>query len=122
LLHVPIGRYLRWREDSARLTPVNNAVFHVHTLFICLVLVMMGLPCLFDPGIFIERSRAGAWFSWSFAAFWAVRLYCQWFVYKAHLWRSKPFETTMHWLLTFVWTALTAIFAACGMAQAGWKW
>jgi hypothetical protein len=70
LLHVPIARHLNWREDCSRLTPVNSAIFHVHALFICLMLVLMGLPALVDPAVFIERSRAGGWLSWSFAGFW----------------------------------------------------
>jgi hypothetical protein len=118
-LHVPIGRYLQWREECTRMSAVNSTIFQVHALFICLVLVMMGLPCLLDPRIFIEQSRAGAWFSWSFAVFWAVRLYCQWFVYKAHLWRHKRFETRMHWLFTFLWAGLTALFSVCGLLQLG---
>src|SRR5215207_2458077 len=69
VLHIPIGRHLNWREEVARLTPVNASIFHVHNFFICLVLVLMGLPCVFDPQVFLEKSRAGAWVSSSFAAF-----------------------------------------------------
>jgi hypothetical protein len=120
VMHVPIGRRLNWREDVARLTPVNASIFHVHNFFICLVLVLMGLPCVFDPQVFLERSRAGAWVSWSIAAFWALRLYCQWFVYRADLWRGKPMETRLHWWFTFVWLALTSLFSLCAAVQMGW--
>ena len=119
ILHVPIGRHLNWREDALRLTPVNASIFRVHAFFICLVLVMMGLPCLFEPSVFLQRTRAGAWLSWSFAGFWTVRLYCQWFVYEAHLWRAKRLETVMHWWFSFVWAALAVLFTACGLCQAG---
>lgn len=117
VLHLPIGRHLRWREDAAQLTPINAAIFHVHTFFICLVLVLMGLPCLLDPTIFLEKSRAGAWMSWSYAAFWAIRLYFQWFVYRADLWRGKRMETAMHLWFTLIWTSLALLFAACGLEQ-----
>ena len=119
VLHVPIGRQLKWREDVARLTPVNASIFHVHTFFICLVLVMMGLPCLLEPRIFLDQSRAGTWLAWSISAFWLVRLYFQWFVYQADLWRGKRMETAVHWWFTFVWASLAALFAACGLWQAG---
>lgn len=105
ILHVPIGRRLRWSEDAMRLMPVNRSIFHVHTFFICLVLLLMGLPCLLDPSIFTATSRAGAWLSWSISTFWATRLYFQWFVYPADLWRGKRMETVVH---------------ACGLLQAGW--
>jgi len=120
LLHVPIARRLRWREDAARLSPVNEDVFHVHAFFICVVLVGMGLPCLIDPGIFVEKSRAGAWGAWSFAAFWILRLLFQWFVYRRELWRGKPFETAIHAVFTAIWTSLAALFAFCGAWQSGW--
>ena len=120
VVHVFIARHLNWREESARLAPVNGAIFRVHAFFICLILALMGLPCLIEPRIFLEPTRAGLWMSWSFAGFWAVRLYCQWFVYEAALWRSKRFETFMHWWLSLVWLALTTVFALCGLYQAGW--
>jgi len=82
--------------------------------------VLMGLPCLCDPRVFLEPTRAGAWISWSFATFWTTRLYCQWFVYQADLWRGKRMETFVHWWFTFIWTALAALFSACGLCQAGW--
>jgi hypothetical protein len=120
ILHIPIGRHLSWREDAARLTPINASIFHVHNFFICVVLVMMGLPCVFEPLMFLQRSRAATWVSWSFAGFWAIRLYFQWFVYKADLWRGRRMETWIHWWFTFVWIALTSLFALCGSVQIGW--
>jgi len=121
VVHIPIGRHLKWRDDAARLTPLNASIFHVHTFFICLVLLMMGLPCLLDPLVFLEKSRAGAWLAWSFSGFWFIRLYVQWFVYQADLWRGKRMETIVHWCFTFLWTALSVLFAACGLWQAGWR-
>ncbi len=120
ILHVPISRHLNWRADIAQLTPVNASIFHVHNFFICLVLVLMALPCVFDPMILLEKSRAGAWIAWSSAGFWATRLYFQWFVYKASLWRGKRLETGIHWWFTLVWTSLTLLFAACASVQMGW--
>ena len=119
-LHVPIGRHLKWREDSARLSPVNASIFRVHTFFICFVLVMMGLPCVFDLVVFLEKSRASAWLAWSFCAFWTTRLFFQWFVYPWNLWRSKRMETIVHAWLTIVWASLAALFAVCGIWQSGW--
>ena len=120
LLHVSIGRRLRWREDAARMSPVNEDVFHVHGFFICVVLVAMGLPCLIEPSVLLEKSRAAAWGAWSLAAFWALRLWCQWFVYRRELWRGKSFETAMHALFTVIWICLATIFALCGAWQCGW--
>ena len=120
VVHLPISRHLRWREDAARLSPTNAAIFHVHAFFICVVLVIMGLPALLDPGIFLDQTPAGAWLAWSWAGFWALRLYCQWFIYPAALWRGKLFETRIHWLFTAIWLGFAVLFTACGLRQEGW--
>ena len=119
-LHIPIGKQLKWSEDAKRLSPVNASIFHVHTFFICVVLVMMGLPCLLEPSTFLEKSRAGVWLTWSISGFWALRLYFQWFVYQTDLWRGKRMETAVHLWFTLVWTGLATLFGVCGMRQVGW--
>ncbi len=120
VLHVPISRKLRWREQAARMSAENASIFQVHAFFICVVLVMMGLPSVLDPAVFTEKSRAGAWISWSVCGFWLLRLYCQWFVYGSNLWRGKRLETVMHFWFTGVWIWLVVIFGVCGARQAGW--
>lgn len=120
VLHVPIGRRLKWREESARLSPANAAIFQVHTFFICFVLVMMGLPCLLEPSVLLEKTRAGAWLAWLLAAFWATRLFIQWFVIPKQLWTGKRLETIAHLCFSIVWFALSALFTACGLWQIGW--
>ena len=120
LLHVPIARRLKWREEAARMSELNAAVFHVHTFFICGVLVAMGLPALLDPPVFLEPSRAARWGCWSLTVFWGLRLACQWGVYRPVWWRGRPFETAMHWFFTGVWTFLALLFGACACVQEGW--
>lgn len=119
-LHEPICRRLKWREEALRLSPANAAIFLVHALFIGLILVLMGLPCLVDPWVFLEKSRAGAWLAWTFAAFWATRLYAQWFIFPQDLWRGKQTETAIHFIFTVLWLSLTSLFIICGARQAGW--
>ena len=40
--HVAFPRRLHWKEELARLSPLNRQIFLVHCLFIVLMLVMMG--------------------------------------------------------------------------------
>ena len=121
VLHIPIGRHLKWREDSTRLTPANASIFRVHIFFICLILLLMGVPCLIEPQIFLEKTRAGTWLAWSFSLFWAIRLYAQWFIYPANLWRGKRLETVIHWSFSAIWLALATVFALSGLWQIGWR-
>lgn len=117
LLHVPIARRLRWREDVAKLSKVNAAVFHAHAFFICVVLVGMGLPALIEPALFTTPSRPALWGCGFLTIFWALRLAAQWVHYQPSWWQGKPFETSMHWFFTFVWFFLTVLFAACTATQ-----
>jgi hypothetical protein len=119
-MHGPISRRLKWGEESLLLSPVNAAVFRVHALFICLILVVMGLPCIADPWVFLEKTRAGAWLAWTFAAFWTARLYAQWFVFPRTLWVGKRFETKVHFLSTTIWIFLAGLFFLCGARQVAW--
>jgi len=120
VLHEPISRRLQWREEALLLSPVNAAIFRVHALFIVLILVLMGLPCLADPWVLLEKSRAGAWLAWIFAAFWTTRLYVQWFVFPRILWRGKETETRVHYVFTVLWLFLATLFIVCGARQVGW--
>jgi hypothetical protein len=119
-LHEPICRRLKWREEALLLSPVNAAIFRVHALFIGLILVLMGLPCVADPRVFLEKSRAGAWLAWTFAAFWTARLFVQWCVFPRALWLGKRFETRVHCIFTAIWIFLVAVFVICGVRQAAW--
>lgn len=121
VVHIPMSRQLGWREDAARMSPANESIFHVHTFFVCVMLAIMGVRALFAPQIFIEHTVAAAWLSWTYAVVWALRLYVQWFVFPAALWRGKRFETIMHGLFTVIWTALTVLFVTCGLVQSG-RW
>ena len=118
--HIHLHKRLKWSEEAARMSPFNAAVFHVHTFFICVVLVMMGLPLLVDPALILERSRPGAWAAWFLCIFWGCRLVCQFVTYKREWWEGKKFESAMDTVFTGVWAALTIIFGLCGAIQAGW--
>ncbi len=121
LLHVPISRELKWKEDARKLSPMNESVFHVHTFFVCLVLVIMGLPSLLTPQALLEKSMLGKWTAVSWSVFWFIRLYCQWFVYRSDLWKGNPKETFIHYWFTLVWIYLTTLYGLVAAVQFGWK-
>lgn len=119
LAHVAIARKLRWREEALLMSRENGQIFLVHAFFLCLGLALMGLPCVFAPEIFLEKSKAGLWVSASLAIFWSLRLYFQFFVYHGDLWRGKRLETRLHWFFSLVWLGLVGVFGACALVQAG---
>jgi hypothetical protein len=110
LAHILLPRRLRWTEELARLSLLNRQIFHVHTFFICLVLVMNGALSLLAPAALLEPTPLSRLVLLGCAVFWAVRLYCQWFVYESSLWRGRRFETTVHVASSVLWLYLTAVY------------
>lgn len=119
LLHIPISRELKWKEEGRLLSPMNESVFHVHAFFICLVLVIMGLPSLLSPQALLEKSQLGKWTAVCWSAFWFIRLYCQWFVYRSVLWKGNPRDTVIHYWFTLVWIYLTTVYGLVAAFQFG---
>lgn len=111
LLHFDFARRFRWREELARLSLLNRQVFYVHAFFICLVLVLFGSLSLFAPEALLEPSRLARLVLGGIAGFWLLRLFCQWFVYDASLWRGQPARTVMHFVFTLIWIYFVAVYA-----------
>ena len=110
VLHLGFPRRFQWREELARLSLLNRQMFHVHTFFVCFVLVLFGALSAFAADALLEPTRLARCVLGGIAAFWLVRLWCQLFVYDARLWRGKRFETAMHVLFSLVWIYLVAVY------------
>ncbi len=110
LAHLLFPRRFNWAQELARLSLLNRQIFHVHTLFVCVVLAMFGALSLLAPEALLEPSALSRLVLVGIAGFWALRLYCQWFVYDAVLWRGRRFETAMHAVCTLLWLYLTAVY------------
>ncbi len=110
LLHLDFPRRFAWRVELARLSLLNRQMFCVHVLFVGLVLVLFGALSLLAPEALLEPTRLSRLVLGGIAVFWAVRLYCQWFVYDASLWRGQTFPTLMHGAFTLLWLYLVAVY------------
>lgn len=110
LLHLAFPKRFQWKEELARLSPLNRQIFHVHTFFICVVLVMIGALSLFAADALLEPTRLSRLVLGGIATFWGLRLLCQWFVYDASLWRGQRFNTAMHVLFSLLWLYLTSVY------------
>lgn len=117
LAHVPMTRHFRWREDAAKLTPLNRQIFHVHCFFVCLAVAMMGMLALASPETLLERSRLAMQVSGGIALFWLIRLVVQFFVYERAHWRGKGLETAAHIFFAGLWAYYVAIFGAVWWRQ-----
>ena len=109
LVHVGFPRYFNWKKELGKLQLVNKQMMGVHTFFIALVVLMMGVLCLvISPD---ERdSPLGKKVMLGLFVFWFLRLCIQFFWYSPKLWRGRRFETVVHVVFTALWAYLSAVF------------
>lgn len=110
LSHFFFDARFHWREETARMSRLNQQIFYVHNFFITLTVFLMGVLALFGTRALLEPTLLGRYVCGALAVFWAARLFCQFGVYDANLWRGRRFETAMHWLFALGWTYYTLVF------------
>lgn len=115
LSHAAFPAYFRWREELASLQPITRQVHQVHTFFIALTVLLMGLLCLTSAEALVSTTL-GRRLSAGLACFWGCRLIAQFFAYTPKVWRGKKFETRMHILFSILWLFLFATFGLAALA------
>jgi hypothetical protein len=109
LFHLIFPKYFKWKEDLQPLSLINRQMMSIHTLFIGLIIFLMGVLCLTSTDDMIQTGL-GKRIALGFAIFWSVRLIVQFFGFSSKLWKGKTLETTAHFLLTGLWTYSSLIF------------
>ncbi|TVZ15335.1 hypothetical protein JM81_1563 [Maribacter sp. MAR_2009_72] len=109
LIHIIFPRYFNWKEELNKLSLVNKQIMTVHTIFIALTVLLMGLLCLTSTKELIE-TNLGKTISFGFAIFWTIRLFIQFFGYSTSLWNGKTFETIIHVIFSVLWFYLSGVF------------
>lgn len=114
LLHVGFARYFNWRQEFATVSLLNRQMMYVHTFFIALTVLLMGLLC-FTSAAELTGTPLGRHVALGCGLFWLARLLVQFFGYSAQLWRGKRFETLVHVVFSAFWTYLTTVFLLVGL-------
>jgi len=109
VVHVSFPRYFNWKVEFKPLSLINSQMIYVHTFFIGLTILLMGLLCLIYPTELVT-TELGRSICLGLFIFWGTRLIFQFFVYSSKLWRGKKFETIVHIVFSILWTYLTIIF------------
>jgi hypothetical protein len=118
-MHVVFPNRFDWKEELARLSLLNRQMFLVHTVFICVVLVLVGSLSLLAPHALLEPTPLSRLVLGGIAAFWGLRLVVQLFVYDTRLWRGNRFNTLVHVVFCVLWAYLVAVYAGAFLRQAG---
>lgn len=109
LVHLIFPSYFNWKKELPLVSLVNRQLMTVHTFFIALTVLLMGLLCLVATDDLIN-TRLGKTVSTGLGVFWSIRLLVQLFGYSPKLWRGKSFETAVHVFFVLLWIYLSFIF------------
>jgi hypothetical protein len=108
-VHIVFPQRFEWKKDLRGLTLINRQMMYVHTFFVFVMVLLMGVLCLLCTDDLVH-TRLGRQVSFGLCVFWGLRLFFQFFVYSPKLWRGKLFETTMHVVFALLWVYLTGVF------------
>jgi hypothetical protein len=108
-IHIGFPKYFHWKAELKSLSLMNRQMMTVHTFFIALVVLMIGVLCLTSLKELIE-TNFGKKISLGLGVFWSIRLFFQLFIYSSKLWKGKNFETLMHIIFTLFWVYMSALF------------
>lgn len=96
IVHAFFPRWFGWREDLAKLSLINRQIFVVHTLFVVVVLAMLGVLMIFYANPLLRSGEVGRAVFFGLGVFWAIRLVVQIWYYKSELWRGHRGKTGLH--------------------------
>lgn len=120
LLHIIFPKYFHWDSELKPLSLINKQMMIIHTFFIALTVLLMGILCLVSAHELVTSSL-GKIISLGLGIFWGLRLVIQFFGYSPQLWKGKIFETFVHILFSFVWLYLTTVFFYVGLNFNGYN-
>jgi hypothetical protein len=105
LVHIIFPKYFNWKKELNHLSLINKQIMQVHTFFIALTVLLMGILCVTSATEIITTSL-GKKISFGLGIFWLCRLLIQFFGYSSKLWKGKAFETTVHIVFSMLWLFL----------------
>lgn len=111
VVHVIFPRYFHWKKELATLSLINKQMMEVHTFFIALTVLLMGLLCV-SSAEEMTQTVLGRKIALGFGIFWIARLLIQFVWYSSKLWRGKTFETIVHIGFTGLWIYVSWAFMA----------
>jgi hypothetical protein len=109
LLHVIFPQYFKWKQELSTLSFMNREMMYVHSFFIALTVMMMGILCVTSANEMLT-TPFGKRISLALAIFWTIRLVIQFFGYSQEIWKGKRFETFVHVFFSMLWIYLAGVF------------
>ncbi len=109
MVHIIFPKKFEWAKELSGLSLINRQVMHIHTFFIALTVLLMGILCCSSSKELLETGLGkkldmGLWI------FWTIRLIVQFFWFSSELWKGKRTETAVHIVFSFLWVYISAVF------------
>jgi hypothetical protein len=114
IIHIVFPKRFNWKEELSSLSLINRQMMYVHTFFIAITVLLMGLLCFTSSKELIETDL-GKKICFGLALFWLIRLITQFLGYSSKLWKGKTFETVIHIIFSFLWVYLSCTFFAIAL-------
>lgn len=108
-IHGVFPKRFDWANELSSVSLMNRQMMYVHTFFIALMVLLMGLLCLTSAQEMIE-TKLGNKLALGLGIFWTIRLGTQFFGYSSELWKGRKLETTVHILFSVLWTYFSVVF------------
>ena len=111
-LNLGIARWLHWKPDIDRMSPLVREVFQIHSIFLMLVLAIWGaLTWRFADEMIHTPTEMSRWLGGALMVFWGLRAVMQWTHYSASHWRGNVQRTMIHWILFASYSAASFVYA-----------
>lgn len=108
-IHLIFPKYFEWEKELKSLSLMNRQMMKVHTIFIALMVFLMGV-LLISSSAELTETVVGRKIILGLAIFWTIRLVIQFFGYSAKLWKGKLFETSVHIIFSLIWIYISVVF------------
>lgn len=111
LSHAGFSRYFGWDRELSSVSLLTRRVFHVHTFFIGLTLVLAGAGSVLLADELLKPSPLSRAVMGASAVFWTCRWIFQFCVFERAIWRGNQLYTFMHIVFACLWTYLVAVYS-----------
>ena len=109
VLNLFLARLLHWRDDLKRAPLLLREVFHVHSWFITVTLVIFGAITLRCAGE-LSVEPIGRWLAAGFGVFWALRTVLQITYYSSSHWKGNTPRTVIHIILLILYGGMAGTY------------
>ena len=115
VLNLCLTRIMRWQSDLARLSLLVREVFHIHSFFVSLTLLIFAtLTARFAHEMASGVDPIARWVAGAIGLFWGIRAVMQVGYYSSSHWRGVPSRTAVHFLLLAVYASWAVLYLAAG--------